>query len=250
MILFASDSRGKFLHQTHGGNSFRDYHVIISPGATIAKLNDLILDYVQNEPVEKVVVQCGLCNLSSKISYKHGYLFQYFSDADNLLSIEQQLEDLAELLTPIKLQIITIPPMSLTKATKHYSIDHTLSSSLYEKLQMQEILLEKDINILNSFIFDFNTMRDQPTIRWDRDLFKTVVKKRGRTMKNVKKNSKYIYTHLYDGIHPDEHMSIRWMKSLSSLLKSPVCTLDLSDDSSSDEESWDFKRLKVDSHLE
>jgi hypothetical protein len=35
-------------------------------------------------------------------------------------------------------------------------------------------------------------MKNQPTIRWDKDLFKTVVKRRGRDMKNKVKTIKYI----------------------------------------------------------
>jgi hypothetical protein len=56
--------RGKFLQ----GSTKGDYHVIILPGATIAKLNELILDYVQNEPVDKVVLQCGIFNLSRLVT--------------------------------------------------------------------------------------------------------------------------------------------------------------------------------------
>ena len=66
--------------------------------------------------------------------------------------------------------------------------------------------------------------------------------------KKVKKTG-FVYTRLFDGIHPDEKLKAKWFNLLVKTMKteSPQNPLSSSESEQddSDEDSWDFKRVKT-----
>ena len=47
------------------------------------------------------------------------------------------------------------------------------------------------------------------TIRWDRDLLKTKILRRGTNKRTVQKVF-YHYKDLYDDVHPNKHLAFKW----------------------------------------
>ena len=114
------------------------------------------------------------------------------------------------------------------------------------ELLFQQTQLEHDLTHINNAICHINTTHNISTVRWDRDLLKTKIKRRGKNGKNIKKVTQSTYIHLFDGVHPDCYLQDKWYAIICHSLRS-----DLNPDTSSSEEeddgqgeTWDFKRHK------
>lgn len=146
------------------------------------------------------------------------------------------------------LKFATIPPVSLLKNNERFS---AISSSFSQaQINDEQKILEEDVMNVNSFISSINEMNNTRTVRWDKDIIKIHMKRRG-THQTLKKISKFIYKDLYDGVHPYMELAYKWYFALcQSIINDgkdmPSQHLDVEveeDDEEENMESWDFKRV-------
>ncbi len=76
--------------------------------------------------------------------------------------------------------------------------------------------------------------------RLDRDIQKTVTKRRGPNNARSVKIKKYYYSSFVDGVHPCEHLKLKWFKLMCTYVHFNTF-LDVSSEDEL-EETWDFKR--------
>lgn len=85
------------------------------------------------------------------------------------------------------LKFATIPPVSLLKNNERFS---AISSSFSQaQINDEQKILEEDVMNVNSFISSINEMNNTRTVRWDKDIIKIHMKRRG-THQTLKKNFK------------------------------------------------------------
>ena len=117
------------------------------------------------------------------------------------------------------LQLGTIAPCDLKMSRSHYLEKRWLWDSRYtdEELLDQQWALEEDIVSVNEQIADINNKVNMPTIRWDRDVTKTTVKRfRDGSVKSRK--VKFTYSHFKDGVHPDPFLRQKWFSVLCNTI--------------------------------
>ena len=136
-----------------------------------------------------VTIAGGICNLTDKTNlHPGGYLLNYNTELSALkinnvqTSIQESCNKLSEYNTIIK--FATIPPVSLSKNAMHFS--YPLTDQQTQILFSEQNQLEADIQLLNDFIFSVNKANCVRTIRWDNDIIKHHMKRRG-TNKTLKK---------------------------------------------------------------
>lgn len=108
--------------------------------------------------------------------------------------------------------------------------------------------IEEDIRYINSKICLLNEAKNVKNIHLDKDLIKITVKHRGRNGQNRKKLSKFVYNKLYDGVHPEFSLKMKWFDIICKSIQSDFNFDDVlfDTDSSEDEtETWDFKRVTL-----
>ena len=143
-----------------------------------------------------------------------GYLIRSSSNIAKLLETAEQLSTLYNT-GDSSLMIATIPPVDLKKSRKIGYEKGYLHQSEYSDadIQTQQWHLEADIKAVNDQIAAINNRVDLPTIRWDRDVMKIVIK---RNHDGIEKSRREIFTsaHLKDGVHPDEYLKGKWFSVL------------------------------------
>lgn len=260
-ILIGTDSRGKYLQeyveQYDPFPATWSTHVEIYPGKTISEICYNLINKIKVLPVEEnsnivVMIAGGICNLTTKTNIPSGgYILNY--------DFKPRSEKVENLQTELKKTVIefqdynvilkfaTIPPVSLFKKNERFSA--FLSSFSQAQINDEQKILEEDVMNVNSFISSINEMNSTRTVRWDKDIIKIHMKRRG-THKTLKKNSKFIYKDLYDGVHPYMELAYKWYfalcKSILNDIKDmPSQHLDVEEeeDDEEDMESWDFKRV-------
>jgi hypothetical protein len=153
----------------------------------------------------------------------------------------------------MQLQVATIPPVSLLKysAFSQSRYGNFYTTFTEKEYAMQQNLLEEHIKYINNAICVLNKSKNLRTIRWDRDLMKSTTRKRGKYMTNKNKITKFAYNHLYDGVHPDDHLQHHWYRVMCQSIVTDICENSLYPPSSSEDEddhqmdTWDFKRNKL-----
>ena len=85
--------------------------------------------------------------------------------------------------------------------------------------------VENDTLELNEFIKTFNFSNKVHTIHWETDLIKTSIKTRGSRRQNKKTLLRIVYKNLYDGIHPNDTLRVKWYSRLVDCVKKDVSSL-------------------------
>lgn len=81
--------------------------------------------------------------------------------------------------------------------------------------------LEEDIKYIIAAISEINTKKHLTTIRWDRGIMTTSIRKKQTGKGVIRRNLKFTYAHMYDGVHPGDYLRDKWFKysaSLSSMI--------------------------------
>lgn len=260
-ILIASDSRGRRLNQyIHNIKPFEQYKVsvVAIPGGTISTITDTIVRKItkirltSNEPI-MVMFAAGICNLTNKIRHDGGCELDYESTPNKVQTIVSQFQNIYACIKQIdqniKVKIATIPPASLKKYILFNTTKHRLTETVFsdDEIHQKQNQLEDDIKLINSAISAMNCSENLRTLRWDRDLMKTTIKKRGANGKNKKKITKFNYNHLYDGVHADSKLEGKWYRIMCESIKNDLQQIQgemCSASDSSDDDNWDFKRWK------
>jgi hypothetical protein len=60
---------------------------------------------------------------------------------------------------------------------------------------------------------------------------------------------KFVYSHLFDGVHADHHLQERWYHVMCQSIAADICEravyVSSSDDDDDQMDTWDFKRNKL-----
>ena len=81
-------------------------------------------------------------------------------------------------------------------------------------LCQQQLNLFEDVKIENNYICSLNESNSVYIIHLEKDLEKSSTKHRCKSGKNTKKNVKYIFNNLYDGVHPNAFLKQKWFNVL------------------------------------
>lgn len=250
-FIIATDSRGRGLeHYISTNFPMWDFTVIVIPGGQIQDLEKEIINNIHSEKKNIVTLYAGICNLTEKINHAVGSEIMYSTcRVGEFLS---SLDSLNRFLRSknVILKIASVPPVSIFKY-QHFQKQRKLNfrSTLcdFDAFQQQK-KLEEDIRYINTKICLLNEANNVKNIHLDKDLIKITVKHRGRTGQNRKKISKFVYNKLYDGVHPEFSLKMRWFDIICKSIQSDFNFDDVlfDTDSSEDEtETWDFKRVTL-----
>lgn len=198
-IIIAADSRGRHLQQyIHQHSIFNNFTVICIPGAKINTLKHAIKQNTKDiHPLNaSITLLAGICNLTEKIHHTQGTQITYNHSQQKTDTIIQQLQDISTSFntSTSTLKIATIPPASQKKYALSQTQKKQLKHSIFTdtELNSKQKTLEEDITYINTVIANINTNNNLTTIRWDRDVQKVTIKKRGVHCQNAKKNNKKI----------------------------------------------------------
>ena len=236
--MLITDSRGKDLEPLLLKYNTRNYHwdIRVFPGATLQSIERKLAKY--HAKADIIIVLAGICNFTSKIRTRTRSSIEY-----KVRRTEETKTTINSILDKFgrKTHICTITPADLSKQP-------TPDTSSAEE---QSNLLE-DIEATNTHIKDLNITRDLPTIDIAINSYTKSLKKQGGKKKKI---IKFTSKDLPDGIHPSASLKDTWAKYLTK------CTNNLADkllrhdepepsteETSSDEENWDFKRPRFNKH--
>ena len=77
---------------------------------------------------------------------------------------------------------------------------------------------------------------------------KTSIRKKQTGKGVIRRNLKFTYAHMYDGVHPDDYLRDKWFKILCQSIINDLSSLHESSSDEDDEseiQTWDFKRQKL-----
>ena len=261
-IIIGTDSRGKNLQNYISANNIFPCpaSVISIPGGRIydveSAINKLFIGNDQSCTTDRtyIVLAAGICDISAKLKHSGGTQLTYQRQTQ-VASITTQLQQMSSHFNqfPNTSFIITaIPPISLAKSTEFNISKDRLQHNIFteEEIKDQQIHLEEDIKLLNKNISQINQSMGMRTIRWDRDIMKTSIKKSGHKKQHVKKITKFNYKHLYDGVHASLGLQHKWNNILCQSILADMMIHTKSDLRKTDEEDcktgdWDFKRRRT-----
>jgi hypothetical protein len=187
-----------------------------------------------------IVLSAGINNLTQKKTI-HGKWYISYTESKKHLVISA-FNDFLLLISKfpnVKCHIATIQPASIPKSIEY--VQSKFKISIHESnLKDQQTLLEQDIKDINLFINQSNYERSVPTINLHKFLTKTRTRKRGCNGKNVKKETVFFYSHLFDGLHPDEVLA----QKCFNFIISQTSLVDTDSNESESDNEWDFKRTK------
>ena len=244
-IIIASDSRGRQLNEFIRQNkSFEElgehsFQHILRPGSKIATLGEHIMQKLQLSQsyniTTHITLLAGICNFTEKVHIydSHhriiGTQIIYQHKPSNTRNIIDQLNSISHRFnnTTTTLSIGTIPPANLQKHTDKEISKGKLNNGSVRKysngeLSLMQTDLENDVRAVNSAICAINAFQKLATIRWDRDMKKTVTKHRGGNKQNALKVRKFMYTHLPDGVHADDFLRQKWFKVACTTIVSNI----------------------------
>ena len=179
---------------------------ICKPGAQVHTLKHEIEHKLQHiktqtpQALTSVTLIAGICNFTQKIKVFDnqgkivGTQFIYVNSNTKLQNIIDQLRNMSTKFNTktTTFKIAAIPPANLQKYTMNQLSKGKLPFQTYTDidLMIMQAHLEQDITTVNTEISRINSSHNLSTIRWDRDIIKTVTKHRGRHNGNTKKNNK------------------------------------------------------------
>ena len=217
-VIVATDSRGRNLHSyilNHKSmSSIHNLKVsyIFKPGAQVHILKHEIeykLQHIQTQTPQtltSVTLIAGICNFTKIIKVFDdqgkmvGTQIIYVHSKTALENIIDQLRSMSTKFNTktITFKIAAIPPANLQKYTMNPISKGKLPFQTYSDtdLMIMQAHLEQNITQVNTEISRINSSHALSTIRWDRDIIKTVTKHRGRQWKYQKNNKIYIHSSL------------------------------------------------------
>lgn len=164
-------------------------HVEVLSGGTISKISTSIIKKIKVLPVQEdyaifVMIADGICNLTQETELSSGYILNYKTEksAEQFSQLKAEIEKTAKDLADynVTIKFATIPPVLLSKISSHFGY-------IFNPPE-----LENDILLINSFISSVNLSNGTRTLRWDTDIVKNHMKRRG-THQTLKKVTRFMY---------------------------------------------------------
>ena len=260
-LILAADSRGVVLENyaaTHSISKEYEIHQIIMPGGKISTISAAINKTIRkiksiNVHIEQniqIVMMAGICSLTEKFKHINGTEVKYIRDTNNIELIKQDISNLYHNMqkNQIHFKVAHFVPANLTKYTTFNQEKRKLTTPFYtaEKTITQQQHLEEDITNINNHISHLNQQFHRYSVRWDRDLISCKSKKRGRNGQIKKKIQTVSYKNLYDGVHANQILKDKWFYYLFQSIEKDNTENKIDDSDSDCENTWDFKRSKLD----
>ena len=179
-------------------------------GATIRELGQRIeRKRMAIESADCIIIIGGICSLTKK----EGSLVYYpESKVDSVIGeINEIVDKFGE-----KIQISTIPPAKLIKASQKVLKDNNRGFTVKELEQQQRILLE-DIDRINNHIINISIQRDSPTLLLAKSVLPTS-KKWNRKRSKQRTVTKFRHNKLRDGVHPDHELKKIWFDIIANFM--------------------------------
>lgn len=168
----------------------------------------------------------GLCDLTTKVKHDFGAEITYSRESSNFNIIIPELTAIQGELFNREIPVIftSIPPASISKYRDFnfnrfdaHTQQYRLTKSLFSDRDIAETpkKLQQDVMIINDQIVELNFQQGMSNIRWDKPITKhrTYIKNNKR-----RKSSKFCYDSMYDGVHPDDYLSVVWYSSMCTTL--------------------------------
>ena len=177
-----------------------------------------------NEGDNIIIVFCaGLCDLTTNVKHDFGAEITYSRESSNCNHIIPELTAIQSELFKREIPVIcTICSISKYRDFNFNKLDahpqqYRLTKSLFSDRDIAEAQrkLEQDVMIINDQIVELNFQQGMSNIRCDKP-----ITKHGTYINNNKrrKSSKYCYDSMYDGVHPDDYLSVVWYSSMCTTL--------------------------------
>ena len=228
-LIFGCTSRGgKLSDYISNYYLFPNYvrtSIIVKGGGLISEIYKDVKSKIDsislNEDDNIIVVFCaGLCDLTTKVKHDFGAEITYSRESSNFNNIIPELTAIQGELFNREIPVIftSIPPGSISKYrdfnfNKFYT--HTqqyrLTKSLFSDRDITEAQkkLEQNVMIINDQIVELNFQQGMSNIRCN----KPITKHRTYINNNKRRKfSKFCYDSMYDGVHPDDYLSVVWYK--------------------------------------
>ena len=115
----------------------------------------------------------------------------------------------------------TILPVNFQDHQEWLAEKKRLSSQTFTDatIEEQQIQLETIINHINEFIIDRSSESDKKFINLARRIIQENKFKAGRTKRKPKVTRKFLYTNLYDGVHPDNDLKLELFQAIVNTIK-------------------------------
>ena len=244
MLWIITDSRGRGLDDWAPEGT----KITMRPGATLDTIFLHIFDSLNSQHHHSldILISAGINNITKKESNQ--LIFHPSFDSESFChTINQFHASLIEHPSINSVAFTTIPSCSLIKYQHHQLTMHRLSSTSLltdDYLTNQQDLINSSLSIINDFITDLNTTNHHPTVKLHKDLIRHTKRRRGQ---KIIKRPKLSFIHLFDGLHPDDHLKSIWFSLLINFKPyfdhvTRQDDMDDDDDDNNDDNSWDFKR--------
>lgn len=165
-----------------------------------------------------VVVVVGICDITFKQKCGKGTFVACNMSSDKLESVKCKIMKTKTYLDQhhVPVKFVCIPSVSLSSYQLFRISKKKLKSPVLDvnDLKLHQLHVENDVMLLNEFILSLNNLSGLKNVRWDRDLMKTCIKKRGIKKNKNKRQIRFIYKDLYDGVHPNERLRWQWYSRL------------------------------------
>ena len=225
LVIIACDSRGRNL-QSFISRKYRCFsdqfilRIVILPGATIQRIITEIESVLKRfspsgeSQVVHIIISAGICNFTEKLIHLGGTELAYNRSDSKLSFISTSIQNIYDHFSSIvschvKTQLTAVAPVSI-KHFQQFQMDRNrlfysfFTDTDIDTMQRQ---LEEDIKEINHIICEKNSMQSLSTLRFDRDLLRTSIKKRKNSSKSV---VKYNFNKFYDGVHPKDCLQEKW----------------------------------------
>ena len=262
--LIITDSRGKRLDEyleSHGQDNLDSHRlniiaeVSIQPGLKLEHCRREItrLCLRHRTPFDLIILTAGICSLTDRDAQNRTLSYCNRAKKDNIVEwIDSLIAEFQD-----RLHIATIAPADLHK---YSASPHNAGPVDINQYLEQQKNLTTDCQEINDHIIAININRRQPTIPWAKQCMLTS-KKRDKRTKRLRTITKFCANHLYDGLHPDEHLRDVWFKLVVQHI-AKVTTQEDEDQGSQDEsaqesqeessqeegaagDTWNFKRPRT-----
>jgi hypothetical protein len=228
-IRLYGDSRGCGLTDTLTAATPRSVRIVekATPGATLQEILAQFKRDLRRYRGEKIlaIIVAGICNLTTRTGKKGSRTLQvsYDQSQDNIAEIKGAYNEFTRFSKQagIDLVLTTIVPASIEKANQHYiKKRYLLKQNLAyspDQVRTQQKQLEKDIILLNEHVASTTKGNGFNHINLSASVTRSSKKGAGGNRKKKKKVSRFYYTDLFDGVHPNKTLRDRWIDKVRNL---------------------------------
>jgi lysophospholipase L1-like esterase len=207
-VLILTDSRGRGLQEVIEAKASASASnivakVTVKPGATLDQCIDIALSIGSDsaEQFDIVVIQAGICDFTQRRRQGRIKILNYVRQGQ-VEKIEKSLDKLDQALGNRAYVATLIIPASLKKYLNFHQQGTHIPEDILEEINEQQPLLIKDIEHVNSKIFELHKKHGNRLIDLHDRVFSSTLKRR-KNKNKVKRSHIFKDNQLFDGVHPE-----------------------------------------------